>query len=291
MISGTRQLNGRRIGLLLATLTAALLAAFALVLMASNNPAQAATVIKTVQAEDSTPLATGLFVDEGDRVVITASGKIDNNDPDPACPNADVGPNGIAGETATGVPPGTLPTTNVGALLGKIDGGNWFVIGDSKTFTASTSGELFLIVNDSDYSDNCGSFKVTIDVNPPSPPPPPPTDTTRPRVIDTVPTAGAKGVGPDVNIKAFFSEDMLASTINSQTFELFKNGSTKVGATVSYNAKEDRAKLDPNNPLRSGATYKAVVTTGAKDEAGNRLDQNRSLSGLQKKKWFFTISD
>jgi hypothetical protein len=31
------------------------------------------------------------------------------------------------------------------------------------------------------------------------------------------------------------------------------------------------------------------VTTVAKDEAGNRLDQNPSLDGLQQKKWFFEI--
>jgi Bacterial Ig-like domain len=78
---------------------------------------------------------------------------------------------------------------------------------------------------------------------------------------------------------------MLASTINGQTFKLFKKGSTtKVGATVSYNADKDRAKLNPNNSLKSGATYKAVVTTFATDKAGNRLDQNRSLSGLQQKR-------
>lgn len=32
---------------------------------------------------------------------------------------------------------------------------------------------------------------------------------------------------------------------------------------------------------RRGVTYKAVVTTVAKDVAGNQLDQNPTLSGLQ----------
>jgi hypothetical protein len=34
-----------------------------------------------------------------------------------------------------------------------------------------------------------------------------------------------------------------------------------------------------------------VVTTGAQDLAGNRLDQNSSLSGLQQKAWSFTVSN
>jgi hypothetical protein len=34
-----------------------------------------------------------------------------------------------------------------------------------------------------------------------------------------------------------------------------------------------------------------VVTTVAKDEAGNRLDQDSSKSGLQQKVWFFEIDD
>ncbi|MFL6031301.1 MAG: Ig-like domain-containing protein [Rubrobacteraceae bacterium] len=117
-------------------------------------------------------------------------------------------------------------------------------------------------------------------------------DTTRPRVSRTVPTSGATGLGPNANAKATFSEDMKASTINGQTFELFKHGSTtKVGAVVSYDASKDRAKLDPNNPLKRGVTYKAVVTTSATDEAGNRLDQRPGVSGLQQKSWTFTISN
>jgi hypothetical protein len=32
-----------------------------------------------------------------------------------------------------------------------------------------------------------------------------------------------------------------------------------------------------------------VVSTVAKDEAGNRLDQNGSKAGLQQKVWFFEI--
>jgi hypothetical protein len=41
--------------------------------------------------------------------------------------------------------------------------------------------------------------------------------------------------------------------------------------------------------FRLGTKHKTVVTTGAQDLAGNRLDQNPSLSGLQQKAWTFTI--
>jgi hypothetical protein len=101
------------------------------------------------------------------------------------------------------------------------------------------------------------------------------TDTTPPTVIAT-------GVDRTTdNVTATFSEDMLASSISGTTFKLFVKGSTtKLAATVSYSASTDTATLDPTNSLRSGVTYKAVVTTGAKDLAGNPLEQNH--------RWFFT---
>jgi hypothetical protein len=81
-----------------------------------------------------------------------------------------------------------------------------------------------------------------------------------------------------------------ASVINA--FKLYKKGSTnQIAATVTYNADTDTATLNPTNNLRRGVTYKAVVTTVAKDEAGNRLDQNSSKAGLQQKVWFFEIDN
>jgi hypothetical protein len=116
---------------------------------------------------------------------------------------------------------------------------------------------------------------------------PPPDDTTPPTVVSTVPAANATRVAATTNVTATFSEDMLASSINGTTFKLFKKGSTtKIGASVVYpdpdpNSPPYTAKLDPTNSLRSGVTYKAVVTTGAKDLAGKPLAQQYS--------WFFTV--
>jgi hypothetical protein len=75
-----------------------------------------------------------------------------------------------------------------------------------------------------------------------------------------------------------------------RAFKLFKKGSTtQIAAQVSYDAATDSATLNPNNNLRRGVTYKAVVSTVAKDLAGNRLDQDDSTAGLQQKVWFFEI--
>jgi hypothetical protein len=82
----------------------------------------------------------------------------------------------------------------------------------------------------------------------------------------------------------------LSSTINGTTVKLFRAGTTTaIGAVVSYNATTKKAILNPNANLQLGTRYQAVVTTGAQDLAGNRLDQNTSLSGLQQKAWTFTI--
>jgi Tol biopolymer transport system component len=127
-----------------------------------------------------------------------------------------------------------------------------------------------------------------------------PPDTTPPKVLSsTTPANGAKKIAPGVNIAAPFTEAMDASTtdgdastINDTTFKLFRAGTTAViGAVVSYDATADKAILNPKTNLQRGTKYKAVVTTGAQDLAGNRLDQNLSLRGLQQKAWTFTTSN
>jgi hypothetical protein len=81
----------------------------------------------------------------------------------------------------------------------------------------------------------------------------------------------------------------MGSSITSTTFKLMKAGTTTaIEALVTYESTTNKAILNPNSNLRLGTKYKAVVTTGAKDLAGNRLDQNSSQSGLQQKSWTFT---
>jgi probable HAF family extracellular repeat protein len=115
-------------------------------------------------------------------------------------------------------------------------------------------------------------------------------DKTAPKVDSVIPKEDATGVAPGDNVTAAFSEGMQDASVKS-AFKLYKKGTTTaLAATVSYDATTRKATLDPRDPLRSGATYKAVVSTGAKDLAGNSLDQNASLSGSQQKVWFFKVS-
>jgi hypothetical protein len=114
-------------------------------------------------------------------------------------------------------------------------------------------------------------------------------DTTKPRVAGVTPTDGATGVSLAANVSATFSEAMKAGTIGAQTFKLRKQGATtSVPAAVSYDAQRRRATLNPNANLQAGATYIVTVSTGARDAAGNALDQDPSTASEQVKVWKFT---
>lgn len=113
-------------------------------------------------------------------------------------------------------------------------------------------------------------------------------DTIAPSVTATKPTAGKRGVSRVANIKATFSESVRPLTVNRGTFYLVKVGTTtKIRASVTYNADLKKATLNPRGTLQSQTRYRAVVTTYVKDLAGNRLDQNPTTTGRQVKSWTF----
>lgn len=115
-------------------------------------------------------------------------------------------------------------------------------------------------------------------------------DATAPTVMRVAPADGATGVAPAANVTATFSEPMRANTINKTTIRLRKAGTTSnVAATVTYDATNKRAVLNPSAKLATNTRYIASVTSGAKDLAGNALDQDASLSGDQPKVWKFTV--
>ena len=157
-------------------------------------------------------------------------------------------------------------------LTAEATAGNW---------TTSVSGDGTHTISCS-VTDNAGNSTTASDTVK--------IDTQAPKVTSTFPQGGGE-VGPAANIRATFSEDMQeASVINA--FKLFKKGSTtRIAAQVTYDAQTDTATLNPTNNLKRGATYKAVVSTLATDEAGNMLDQNSSKAGLQQKVWFFEIDN
>ena len=115
-------------------------------------------------------------------------------------------------------------------------------------------------------------------------------ETVPPNVTNVARGEDATGVGRRANVKAFFSEAMSADSINTNTVKLFKVGEdSALDATVTYGGAHNKAMLDPSANLKRGATYKAVVSTGAQDLAGNSLDQDPTLPGNQPKEWFFTV--
>ena len=172
-------------------------------------------------------------------------------------------------------------------------GGGW---GSKVTFNASAGTTYQIAVGDAG-----GLRESTFTLKVVAPP-----DTTAPKVTSTVPAATAKGVAPGANITATFSKEMDPKTLittptdpanpnvgTSTTFKLMKAGTTNlIPAVVSYDPTTKKATLNPNANLKLGTKYKAAVTTGAKDLAGNQLDQDQDPSnGLQQKGWSFTIKN
>ncbi len=121
-------------------------------------------------------------------------------------------------------------------------------------------------------------------------------DAIKPRVTTSTPLPGQTGVKRGTNISATFSEAMRKAAISKTTFKLFKvnsNGTeTQVtNVTVSLSADGLTANLNPfgtsSTLLAANTEYQAVVTTGATDRVGNKLDQNRTTAGNQEARWTF----
>ncbi len=109
-------------------------------------------------------------------------------------------------------------------------------------------------------------------------------DNIPPTILSTVPADLATGVPTSVVVSATFSEPMDPNTINGTTFTLRVFGSsTPIAGTVAYNSATNTATFTPASPLAGSTTYTAIVTTGAKDVAGNALAANRS--------WTFITAD
>ena len=119
-------------------------------------------------------------------------------------------------------------------------------------------------------------------------------DVLAPRVSTATPTG--TGVDRDGSLKAVFSEVMAVESLNAMTFKLFRQRSDGTWARVADVAVKPRAEgtdvvLNPfggsSGRLAARTRYRAVVTTGAYDLAGNRLDQDRTTGGRQPKVWYF----
>jgi hypothetical protein len=98
---------------------------------------------------------TGIRVNQGDVLRFTSTGEIRFTGNDDRA--------GVAGSLAHRLVPGApLPAAFAGALIGRIDNGLPFAIGDSSWITAPASGLFYLGTNDDNVSDNSGQFQVVI---------------------------------------------------------------------------------------------------------------------------------
>jgi len=106
---------------------------------------------------------TAIDVRSGDQITITATGRIVAGRR-----LGEVGPEGgRVGGFGSIVGTRPVPTAGPGALIGYIrlatgQTSQPFYIGSQLTISAPADGRLYLAINDDDYSDNGGAFKVTI---------------------------------------------------------------------------------------------------------------------------------
>src|ERR1700730_19012487 len=104
---------------------------------------------------------TGVFINAGDSVSITATGIIKIAGSDPG--KTPAGAPGCITEDDTWLADGLT----CWSLIGRIGDNPAFEVGDGTSFTATSSGELFLSVDDNYFPDNSGAWTATITFGPP----------------------------------------------------------------------------------------------------------------------------
>lgn len=97
-------------------------------------------------------------------------------------------------------------------------------------------------------------------------------DITAPTISSVVPAAAAVGVAVSAVVVWTFSEALALSTVNTANFTLFKDadGAAAPG-TLAINAARTIVTFTPNANLAAVTAYRAMVSTGVKDLAGNAL--------------------
>jgi len=93
---------------------------------------------------------TGLTVRSGETLTFNASGEV--KFPGTASPSGSGDMN----------PANPVPNAPTGALIGRIGNGQPFGIGAQASFAAPGAGQLFIGINDTNFTDNSGAFQVQI---------------------------------------------------------------------------------------------------------------------------------
>lgn len=119
-------------------------------------------------------------------------------------------------------------------------------------------------------------------------------DTTRPRVLSTIPETTdpgpTTGVATNTAISAVFTEDMAPTTVDEASFTLTCEAPcVSPSGSVSYSTGSRTAVFTPDTVLEDGATYTATLTTQITDLAGNALAGNQAaLPAASDYVWSFT---
>jgi hypothetical protein len=115
---------------------------------------------------------TGIYARKGDKIVITGSGSAGYGyEGTQGCVGSPTThPNGsrYLGRFNCGPkddPNAALSGAAIGQLIARIGDGAWFGVGTRTTVTPGASGYIYLAYNDSDYSDNTGSYSASITNN------------------------------------------------------------------------------------------------------------------------------
>jgi hypothetical protein len=86
---------------------------------------------------------------------------------------------------------------------------------------------------------------------------------TKPLVASVSPTASATNVPTNSNVVVTFSAAMAAASINTTSIQLQDPSGALVAATVTYNATDQTATLQPTSALKASTTFKIVIKGGA----------------------------
>ena len=156
--SGQRQFNSDEVALVVLNPTGA--AAAAAAGGSSRVVGTAGTVGRRQTTSFTVPgnqqwIETDINVRDGETLNFRVSGEVEY------APNTRVNPAGAARRTPGG-PDVPIPNAPAGALVGRIDNGQPFLIGRNTSVRMPANGTLFLGVNDDNVTDNGGDFRVMI---------------------------------------------------------------------------------------------------------------------------------
>jgi hypothetical protein len=102
--------------------------------------------------------STGIDVYAGDTILFSASGQVHWG----TGKDEVAGPSGSTRKLKPALGNYPVRTIGAGGLIGKIDDGAPFAVGESTTITATKAGMLYLGINDNYFTGNSGEFQVAI---------------------------------------------------------------------------------------------------------------------------------